>query len=182
MISKEKIHAFFRIVDSELREPAHVILTGAAAGLFWGQRRASEDVDFQLKQLGDFDWERVDQAIRKACSKTGLKANYSSDIDRWGMISLLDYEKHAKVYREFGSLKLLLMDPVYWSIGKITRYLEADRADVAAVFKKIQPPLEHVKAIWKRALDESPKSEVLFRFKRNAKNFLEEYGKDIWPG
>lgn len=42
---------------------------------------------------------------------TGIPANVAEDIDRWGMITLLDYQRTSKRHAMFGKLDVRLLGP-----------------------------------------------------------------------
>jgi len=176
-----QIDRFFEILADELAVPATAIITGAAAAQILGGARPSMDIDFALRLgSGKRGWEAVDAAVQRAVQKTGVQADYAEDIGRWSMISLLDYEKHASSYKRFGALRVLVMDPAYWSIGKVTRYLEPDSRDLLAVLKKQKTPARRLIDVWGRAVKASPRSADLRLFLHHARHFLRTYGREIW--
>lgn len=181
-MDKRQIDRFFRIVDAEFQDNARAILTGAAAGNILGGTRPSMDVDFEiaLKSLNEENWRKLESAIRKAVRETGIQANYTEDIDRWGMITLLDYKKNATLYKKYGKLALYVLDPAYWSIGKITRFLNPDIQDMIQVFRKKKVSPSQLAKVWGRALKKSPRSTALASFRRHAEAFFESYGIKIW--
>jgi len=128
-MSPEQIDRFFRTLAKEVQTSTTVILTGAAAGSLLGHVRASADVDFAILTGSDdaARWQQVEAAIARVERLTKIQAQYAEDIDRWSSISLLDYRRHARRYRRFGTLDLRILDPPYWAIGKLSRYLPQDR-------------------------------------------------------
>lgn len=181
-MSRRQVEQFFRVFSKELNEPATVILTGAAAGALWGHVRPSRDVDFaiQPRRRDRGCWERIEAAVERATQVTGITANYAQDIDRWGTISLMDYQTHTRPYRRFGVVQVRLMDPAYWSIGKVSRYIGPDVRDLVAVFKTEKIPPARLLKVWGKALRASPPSDSQFQFRRNVENFLQVYGRAIW--
>lgn len=181
-MNKKQIDKFFKILDAELQLHAIIIMVGAAAGSIHGGSRSSMDVDFEieLKEPGEANWEQLGSAIRKVKDKTGIAANYAEDIDRWGMITLLDYKKKTTLYKKYGKLAVKVLDPAYWSIGKMTRFIDPDIQDMIQVFTKTKTPELRLAKIWGRALKESPKSTALAAFRRQVESFLNSYGKKIW--
>ena len=173
---------FFSRLAKELDKPAVVILTGAVAGAIFGNVRSSADIDFaiDLKRRGKGDWDRIDAALRRTSRVTGINVQYARDIDRWGMISLLDYKKKTLPYRKFGGIDVRTMDPPHWAIGKFTRYLEQDVQDLVVVFKAKKVPLLRLTQTLGRALKQSPPSSQCFQFRRHIEHFLQEYGREIW--
>ena len=177
-----QIEHFFKIIDAEFRQDAKAILTGAAAGTLWGSIRPSMDIDFaiEIKNQSEENWQQLESAIRKAIEKTGIQANYAEDIDRWGMVTLLDYKSNTKLYKKYGNLTLMVLDPAYWSIGKMTRFIDPDIQDMIQVFRKKKIPPANLAEIWGKALKESPHSTTLTRFRRQVESFFESYGTKIW--
>lgn len=173
---------FFRTLAREFNAPARIILTGAAAGSLWGHVRSSQDVDFAVQLPGGHpaDWERFQAAVARAAQATGIQVNYAEDIDRWSSITLLDYRRHATAYRRFGSLDVRLLDPAYWTIGKLGRYFEVDVDDLVAVLKRRRLPVEPLVRLWARALRESPRSAAISQFRAQVEHFLRTYGRALW--
>ncbi|MEW6601724.1 MAG: hypothetical protein AB1499_12205 [Nitrospirota bacterium] len=181
-MNKRQIDRFFRVLDTELQHEAGIVLTGAAAGNILGSSRPSMDIDFaiELRVRGEADWEKVEAAIGNAGNRTGISANFAEDIDRWGMITLLDYKKNATLYKKYGKLTVRVLDPAYWFIGKMTRFIDPDIQDMIQVFRKKSPPAQTLVKVWGRALKESPRSTELTLFRRHVESFLNFYGKKIW--
>jgi hypothetical protein len=181
-MDRRQIDRFFKIVDAEIRQDAKVILTGAAAGTIWGCTRPSLDIDFavELRSFSETHWKQLESAIRKAIDETGIQANYAEDIDRWGMVTLLDYKNNIKLYRKYDKLVLWVLDPAYWSIGKMTRFLNPDIQDMIQVFSKKKIPPTRLAEVWGKALRASPRSMVLEKFRRQVESFFESYGTKIW--
>ncbi len=181
-MNQQQIEHFFKIVDAEFRQDVRIILTGAAAGTIWGSTRPSLDIDFgiELKDCSEQNWQRLESAIRKAVKETGIQANYAEDIDRWGMITLLDYSSNTKLYKKCGKLALFVLDPAYWSIGKMTRFLDPDIQDMIQVFHKKKIPPARLAKIWGEALRKSLRSTFIERFRRQVESFFVSFGKKIW--
>jgi len=177
-----QIDTFFKILDDELQQDADIILTGAAAGIIHGSSSPSMDVDFEieLKDPGEAKWKRLQAAISKVLDKTGITSDYAEDIDRWGMITLLDYRKKTVLYKKYGKLAVRVLDPAYWSIGKMTRFIDPDIQDMIQVFRKKKTPALRLAKVLGRALKESPRSKELMLFRRQVESFFESYGKKIW--
>ena len=181
-MTERQIQRFFRILARELNRPARVIVTGAAAGSLWGSVRPSLDIDFAitLTRATREGQEALEATIARTVQLTGIQANYAQDIDRWGQISLLDYRRHTMPYRRFGTLEVRLLDPVYWSIGKISRYLDPDVQDLLVVLKRRRVPSRRLTQTWARALRASPPSPARAQFRAQAEHFLRTYGRDVW--
>ncbi|MBI3615364.1 MAG: hypothetical protein HY211_02490 [Candidatus Omnitrophica bacterium] len=181
-MNQRQINRFFRVLSIQLDEPSVVILTGAAAGSLLGHSRSSLDIDFAIRpsRRGRRRWMKIEEAVGRTIRLTGIQANFAEDIDRWGVISLMDYRRRTIPYRHFGKLKICLLDPVYWSIGKMSRYLEPDVQDLIAVFKSRKISGNRLVQVWARALRASPPSTGVSQFRRQVENFLGTYGRTIW--
>src|SRR5438477_6025968 len=97
-MNKRLIDRFLATLAQELDRPARLYLTGAAAAALLGRVRPSLDIDFGL-EVEDSDAasrRAVQEAVDRASKLTGIAASAAEDIDRWGMISLLDYKKTAR--------------------------------------------------------------------------------------
>lgn len=181
-MDRKQINRFFQFVARYLDQPAKVILTGAAAGSLLGHVRPSLDIDFAIELIGKSkrDWQKVELAIAQAQKVTGIHVNYAQDIDRWGAISLMDYRRHIRPYRSFGKLQVTLLDPAYWTIGKMTRFLDSDVRDIAEVVSKEGISSGKLVRLWAKALRSSPRSTASFQFCQHVERFLRQYGKSIW--
>jgi len=181
-MTRQHIDRFFTALSRRFTGAATVIITGAAAGAVFGSPRASRDIDFAIRlrpRMGR-QWEACEAAIRQAVAQTGLDVNYAEDIDRWGMISLLDYARQTRFYRRFGTIEVRVLDPAYWAIGKLTRFLQPDERDVIAVLRRQRLPWARAVRVWGRALRKSPRSLERVRFRQQVEHFLETHGRTIW--
>jgi len=181
-MKRTQLHRFFRILAQEFDAPATIVVTGAAAGSVWGHVRPSVDVDFavSLKYPTRSRWAQFAAAIERTSQRTGLQANYAPDIDRWGAISLLDYRRHTSLYLTVGRLAVRLLDPAYWTIGKLTRYLDPDVRDLVVVLKRQRLDAGRLARLWGRALRASPPSTASTQFRQQAEHFLRTHGRYIW--
>jgi len=181
-MSRRQIARFFQVLSKELEERVTVVLTGAAAGSLLGHVRPSLDIDFAVRpsRTSRRAWQRIEEAIERTVRLTGIQANFAEDIDRWGPISLMDYLRHTRPYRRFGTLNVRVLDPAYWSIGKLSRYLEPDVRDLVSVLRRQRVPANRVVRVWARALRASPRSMALPQFRRQAEDFLRACGRAIW--
>jgi hypothetical protein len=183
-MKKNILDLYFLELDRALSTPASVILTGAAAGAVYGNVRHSLDIDFEIRlksQKGNQNRDEILAAsIGAVSSKLGIAANYSDDIGHWSMIDYLDYRKTSIPYKKIGQMDIRLLAPEYWTIGKMTRFMEIDVKDILKVIKikRLRPgPLV---ALWARAMRASPLSLTKGQFRRNVENFLKRHGKKLW--
>lgn len=181
-MTKRQIERFFRLMAESSTEPATVIVTGAAAGSLWGHVRPSADIDFALRpgRRHRRAWPALEGAVTRAVQLSGISANYAEDIDRLSAISFLDYRRHARPYRRFGKVRVRVMDPAHWSIGKIARYLDPDVRDLVAVLRRRRVAPRRLVRLWARAVRRSPRSPALTQFCRQAEHFLHAYGRRVW--
>lgn len=182
-MNQNQIDKFFQALSQRLKEVTtgkiKIILTGAAAGILLGGNRPSIDIDFDLncnkRYLKD-----VEDAIKQTSDITGIAVNFSEDIDRWSQITFLDYKKHTIPYKTFGVVEVSILSPSYWSIGKITRYLDTDVDDLVKVLKSNSIPPVELAALLGEALLKSPRSSASFAFRMHVEHFFKTYGKSIW--
>ena len=181
-MNKIKIHAFFKRLDANLGETATVIIVGASAASLMGHVRPSFDIDFEirLKRNVRAKKSRLAKAIIQSAQETGVAVNFSENIGGWSMINYLDYRKTAVSYKRFGKLDVKIIEPAYWTIGKMTRFLELDVQDMVKIIrkKKIQP--KRLIGIWAQAFKISSLSLELGQFKDHVLYFLKSYSNKIW--
>jgi hypothetical protein len=184
-MNKNEVARYFNVLSKLFPHPCTVILTGAGAGAVYGRVRATMDLDFALKLEKDSSsktkqWQEFETASKEAALRTGIVAQYAEDIDRWSLITYLDYENHAIPFRRFGSLNVKLLEPCYWAIGKLARYLDPDVRDLIDVLKRTGTRPEVLSPILGTALKKSPKSTACYLFRRQVEDFFRSYGKRIW--
>lgn len=184
-MTHKQIDKFFQTLNQNIKDTAKgkikVILTGAAAGILMGGNRPSIDIDFGIECNKKY-LRVIETAIKKASRIAGIAVNFSEDIDRWSEITFLDYKRHTRAYKTFGAIEVSILSPAYWSIGKLTRYLDPDVDDLVKVLKNNPvAPLELAKLLGK-ALLKSPHSTASFTFRNHVEHFFKTYGKSIWTG
>lgn len=172
------IDHFFELLAEQCTAPMTIILTGGAAALLMGGVRPTLDIDCAItaKEMSA----DVDQIFSRITQQTQINVQYSEDIDRWSMISFLNYKKHTRPYKVFGKIKVEILEPEYWSIGKMTRFYASDVDDMVAVFKKQKTDPNRLVQVWSKALKKSPRSNAQFNFKRHVAHFFQKYGPTIW--
>ena len=175
------IDRFFLELDKETDTPLKIILTGAMAGMILGNVRPSVDIDFEIEiSTKEKKEESVNSAIQSVSERLGIPAEYSDNIEGWGQISFLNYRETAKLYKQIGKIKVFVLSPECWSIGKISRYLELDQKDVATIFKKKSIRFEKICDFWALALRSSRLSGKSAEFRDHVINFFKEEGQNIW--
>ena len=185
-MTRRQIERFLTILATELGEPTRAYLTGAAAAALWGRVRPSADIDLGVefrdhrrrKVAGS--WRRIQEAVDRTTRLTGIPTSVAEDIDRWGMITLLDYKRTSRLYRRFDKLEVRLLNPVNWAIGKLTRCLDPDIRDVTEVFRRQDIRWVGCARTWGRALRASPASTAQFQFRRNVEDFFRVRGRTVW--
>lgn len=182
-MNKQGVLRFFRLLSERFDQPCRIILTGAGAGALHGRIRSTLDLDFAVKLVSPGNeklWEDFREACHEVRGLTGILVQYAEDIDHWSSITLLDYERHTVPFGKFGSMEVHVLEPSYWAIGKLARYLDPDIRDLVEVLKKTKTPWRELVRVLGRALKESPKSTACFLFRRQVEDFLSAYGKKIW--
>jgi hypothetical protein len=179
------IHRFFEELGRRIDRPVTVLLTGGAAGILQGVKRATLDIDFEIRlrraaagsDSGD-RWESVQRAIEDASRATGITAQYDEDIDKWSSIALPS--KRSRFYRRFGKVEVRILEPGLWAVGKLTRYLSSDIQDLRIVLKGAGITASAAVKLWGAALGISPASSSHITFRKQVESFLDQYAREVW--
>jgi hypothetical protein len=179
------LDAFFEELARRVPSPVKVILTGGAEALLLGSSRPTADIDFgiALSVAGgteDHSWGMVEAAVAEASRAAGVAVQYSADIDRWSMVAMPNYRRHTQPYRRYGRVTVHLLEPAYWAVPKLARYLDTDQLDLQVVLQaqRVQP--QHLARVCGRALRASPRSTALFLFRQHVEDFLRTRGASVW--
>lgn len=172
------IDNFFTKLSLKIKDETKIILLGGSASLLLGGVRPTKDIDFEIKSGSKPEF--VAQSIEKTEKETGVKTEFSENVDHWSMISFLDYQNHTVPYKKFGAISVEILKPEYWSIGKMARFYESDVQDMVHVFTHQKTKHDDLLKVWENALKASPLSDQLLPFKQHCKQFLDLYGKQIW--
>ncbi len=182
-MTPRKILSFFKRLDQRLNRSAEVIIVGASAGSLMGHIRPSFDIDFEIRVKGSKAASvraDLEAAIHAAIDEAGVAVNYSENVGGWSMISYLNYRKTAVLYQKVGKLNLKLIAPEYWTIGKMTRFLELDIQDMIKIIRGKKIPPERLIKIWIAAVKASDLSLELGQFRDHVVYFLKKHGRRIW--
>src|SRR5688572_6379033 len=102
-MTRRDIDRFFEDLGRRIVRPVQVLLTGAAAGILQGMRRATLDIDFEIRLKSvsgrsdtGKEWEAVQKAIEDAARATGITPQYDEDIDKW---SIAMPSKRSRLHR-----------------------------------------------------------------------------------
>jgi len=174
------IDLFFETLAKEWPHPTEILLIGGAVALIVGSGRITEDIDFEATLHSRQKWNRFQETISKIKEKLGIRVEFNESIERWSMISFLDYTKHRIQYKRYGKIKVMYLDPVYWGIGKVSRYLDQDIKDMILVFSKGKTDPLQLARLWQKALKQSPASSRLFNVRNQMADFFKTYGPKIW--
>ena len=175
-----QLDRFLAALARHWQRPATLLLTSAQAASAWGRTRHTHDVDFEVSRVPARLMLAFDQAVHAARRESGLEAQYSTRIDRWSEISLLAYRRTALPLKRCGSIQVRVLDPLHWSIGKVSRYLNSDTDDLIAVFRRVQPDPLTVARLWARALRQSPPSSQLWPVQQQMLDFFRRHGRAVW--
>jgi hypothetical protein len=183
--SPDILDAFFAALAERAPCRLKLVLTGGAEALLLGSTRPTGDLDFGITLLTpaaahEQHWTDVEAAIAAASQVTGVAVQYSADIDRWSAITMPNYHRHTRLYRRYGRVWVHLLEPVYWAVPKLTRYLDADSSDIVAVLRAEGVKPEPLARLCGRALRASPRSTAQFSFRQHVEHFLRTYGPMIW--
>jgi hypothetical protein len=176
------IDRFFSLLGKRLPFAVRVTLTGGGAAILEGVQRATRDLDFQIS-LGRAPGKRhvlLQDAIRAVEAQTGIAAQYEESIETWSSIAWPEARARSYRYKRFGRVDVHLLDPLWWSVGKMTRYLDYDVSDVITVFKKMKVRPEQAVRAWGKALGRSPMSNAQSIFQRQVLGFLDRHARPLW--
>ena len=182
-MKQRQIDLFFKVLDAELGKKGEVILVGASAGSLMGHVRPSADIDFEIRLKSSSSANAkagLADAIRKASVVAGVAVNYSENVGGWSRINYLDYRKTAFSYKNFGKLRVKIIAPPYWTIGKMARFLELDIQDIAKIIRAKKISSQVLIRVWAKALKASDLSLELGQFRDHVFYFLKRYGKRLW--
>jgi hypothetical protein len=171
--------AYFRDLGKKLETPVVVAVTGGIAASILADERTTDDIDFAILK-GIKQHQEITKLLDALAEEHGIAVQYSEDIGRWSMIDMLDWRRHSKPYHRFGMLEVRVLEPLYWSIGKVSRGMQRDFDDIVKVFKKKKIPWEKAVRLWSKALRKSPVSESRGQALRQMEDFFTHEGKKVW--
>lgn len=173
------IRRFFEELSRRVRQPIRILLTGGAAAILQGVKRATFDIDFEIAfNKGDGNWNDLQKAIEDTAKATGITPQYSEDIDQWSSIALPS--KESRLYRRFGKVEVRILHPGLWAIGKLARYLSTDLQDLRTVLKAANTRPKSLAKLWGTALGISPVSNSQSTFRKQVESFLDQHAREIW--
>lgn len=180
-MKRQQVDQFFAELSKQWSHLTRILLVGGAGALVMGGVRPTLDVDFEVQFLSKQNsWDLFQEAVRAATQKVGIEAQYAESIERWSSVTLGDYRNHVERVGTYGKLEVCVLDPEYWSIGKMARYWDQDVQDMIAVFKRRKPDPMKLAQIWTDAIRHSPKSTQLMLAKKQALHFFKTFGEEIW--
>ncbi len=91
-----------------------------------------------------------------------------------------NYQQHTQPHQRYGRVQVCLLEPVYWAVPKLARYLDTDAADIRAVFRAQGVKPAPLARLCGRALRASPRSTALFSFRQHVEHFFATHGPEIW--
>jgi hypothetical protein len=179
------LDAFFEALSVRVPCRVKLILTGGAQGLLLGSTRPTGDLDFGITLIThatthERHWTQVEAAIAAASQVARITVQYSADIDRWSAITMPNYQRHTRLHRRFGRVSVHLLEPAYWAVPKLARYLDSDAADIQTVLRTQNVKPESLARLCGRALRASPRSTAQFSFRQHVEHFLRTYGPTVW--
>lgn len=175
-MKKSQVRKFFKVFSEKEKQNLKIYLTGGIAAMFYGGARPTEDIDFAISLSN----EEIVRHLDETSQFLSVPIQYSTDIQRWGMINIPDYQKGAAFLFSEASIDVYVLSPEKWGIGKLSRFFEDDVQDLYKVFSTQKPDLKKCLKYWERALAESPDSPAKKIFKNNVNYFLRKYSEEIW--
>ncbi len=172
--------SYFNDLGRQLPAQTVIVLTGGIAASLLADARTTDDIDFAVIKPLVRHWDEVSGLLTRLAAKRGIQVQFSEDLDRWSSVTLLDWKKHTRLHRKSGKLEVRILDPLYFSIGKITRGTERDVQDLRAVLRAQKTGWEPLVRLWAKALKKSPRSTALPLVKRQMLAFLKDEGPWVW--
>lgn len=188
-MNRRKIDRFIREIAKQDPGSLRLVITGGIAALLQGGRRPTQDIDFEIafptsNSRRKKEAKRIEAILQLASKRSGVTIQYSEDVGRWSSIAIPPRRPRGMKFQVIGKLKIEIMHPLPWSVGKMARALESDLSDIAVVFgnRKIRPG--QAVGYWAKALLASPKSSAQHLFSRQVEDFLQTRGPVIkgWKG
>jgi len=181
----EALAPFFEALAARVPCRVKIILTRGAEALLLGSTRPTHDLDFGITlittgEAHERHWPAVEAAIAAASEATQVTVQYSTDIDRWSSITMPNYRRHTQPHRRFGRVSVHLLEPAYWAVPKLARYLDSDAADIETVLRAQGVKPEPLARLCGRALRASPRSTAQFSFRQHVEHFLHTRGPAVW--
>lgn len=175
------IDRFFEALSKEVLFPVTITLTGDAVAMLKGGARMTKDLDFQITLAGTFEQrEAVEAALLKVSQSTSIPVQYDEAIETWSSIAWPRQRGRSRLYKRYKTVRVYILNPLLWSIGKLARYLKSDEEDLALVFKHEKIPLKKALLAWGNALGQSPMSSMQPLFKHHVIEFLSREGPSLW--
>jgi len=72
------------------------------------------------------------------------------------------------------------LEPAYWAVPKLARYLDTDAADIETVLRAQGVKPESLARLCGRALRASPRSTAQFWFRQHVEHFFRAHGPAVW--
>jgi len=181
-LARADLTRFLAALARRLPCPATVVLTGGAEAMLLGGSRPTGDVDFGLSLSAPRErfLPAVQAAVGAAAAETGLRVQYSTDIDRWSSVSIPSARRATRSYRRLGRLSVRLLEPTCWAVYKLARYLDSDVTDLRAVLRRERVPYLRLARLCGESLRVSPRSPQLLLFRRQVEHFFRAHGRAIW--
>jgi hypothetical protein len=179
-LNLEQAEAYFNDLGRQLPAQTVIVLTGGIAASLLADARTTDDIDFAVIKPLLKHWDAVAGTLTRLAAKRGIQVQFSEDLDRWSSVTLLDWKKHTRLHRRSGKLEVRILDPLYFSIGKITRSRQGDIDDLVAVLKAQKTDWRPLVKLWAKALQKSPRSTALPLVKQQMLTFLKDQGPGIW--
>jgi hypothetical protein len=184
-LSPEALDTFFEALAVRVPCRVRIIVTGGAEALLLGSSRPTMDLDFGLSlaashTASESAWTNVEAAVADASETAQVMVQYSEDIDRWSLIAMPGYERHTRPHKRYGRVTVHLLEPAYWAVQKLTRYVKSDIMDLQSVLGGQDVAPLQLARVCGRSLRASPRSTALFTFRQHVEHFFRTYGTTVW--
>ncbi|GBE31954.1 hypothetical protein BMS3Bbin05_00859 [bacterium BMS3Bbin05] len=176
-LGTDELKAVIRAMDEAAGKAGaknvRIILCGGLAAIAYGMEgRATLDVDAEI----DAGY-RIIEKIKKNIS---VPAELTTDISRWSMIDIPDgYRERAAPLdlAKTKNIRVFVLAPVDLIISKLRVFRDKDIQDALFLIKKFSIGKADIMKASKRAIDQSPPSTEIMRFRKSVNHFV----KLAWP-
>lgn len=150
-----------------LKKPKIILCDGLAAIAYGLEERATFDIDAEI----DTDIKTIER-IKK---NLPYPAEFSSDISRWEMIDIPEGYRDRAVPLEnvkTEKIKVFLLSPLDLIISKLRVFRDKDIQDAIFLVKKFEIKKSELRKVSEQAIQQSPPSTEILRFRRSLQHFL----------
>jgi len=177
------IERFFSALAKAWPHSTDVVIIGGAAAVLDGSTRPTFDIDFEVafgEPRSVEDPEMFASALHRAEVASGVEGQFTEDIGAWSPITLPPWRRSVRPWKQFGPIKVRVLDPAFYAVTKLRRGTESDFNDLILVARRHRLNWRRLAILCGLSARLSPSSTVLRGFVRRVEYLFVEHGKTIW--